>query len=426
MSDVNRLLFDIESGKFDNILNKLYIDKEVLPIQKQRYKKALKEFHTIFPIKEVSIYSAPGRVEVGGNHTDHQHGCVLAAAVNLDTVAVVSKRDDDIIHVVSEGFDIKPISIPPFHVVPQEVGTTEALIRGICAKIHELGFEVGGLNIYMTSNVLEGAGLSSSASIEVLLGTIISGEYNEHCISAIEIAKIGQYSENNYFMKPCGLMDQMACSVGGFISIDFKDPALPIVEKIDFDFDTFNHTLCIVDTKGSHADLTCEYAAITQEMKKIAQQFGKTYLCEVDESAFYMKIEELRMSCGDRSVLRAFHFFSENERVKEEVKALKKADFEKFKKLIKESGDSSYKYLQNVYTPKNINEQNLSIGLAMSDYILGRNGVNRVHGGGFAGTIQAFVPNNLLATYQEKIEAIFGQGSCYSLKIRPCGGVKVV
>ena len=426
MANINALHKSIKENKFFDSFKRLYVDEMLFDAQKERYIRVLKEFESNFKTQEVSVYSAPGRSEIGGNHTDHQNGCVLAAAVNLDTLAVVSKREDNQIHVISKGFTIQPITVPPYEVDKAEVQTTEALIRGICARIHELGFVVGGLNIYMESDVLEGAGLSSSASVEVLIATILSGEYNDFKISPIEIAKIGQYSENNYFLKPCGLMDQMACSVGGFIGIDFKEPNNPIVEKIDFNFDEYKHTLCIVDTKGSHADLTDDYAAIPLEMKKIAKHFHKAYLSEVNEQEFYKEICELRSNYGDRSVLRAIHFFNENGRVKEEVNALKKANFERFKELIKESGNSSYKYLQNVYTPKDIMEQNLSLGLAISEHILKDKGVSRVHGGGFAGTIQAFVPNDLLATYQKEMEMIFGQGSCYSLKIRSDGGVKVV
>lgn len=426
MADVNTLISDIESGKIDNTLKSLYVDESLVAIQKNRYRKALQTYMQYFTNKDVSIYSAPGRTEVGGNHTDHQHGCVLAAAVNLDTLAIVAKRDDDIIHVVSEGFVIKPVHIATLSMMESEIGTSEALIRGICERIKTLGFRIGGLDVYMNSDVLEGAGLSSSASFEVLMGTILSGEYNDSKISSIEIAKIGQYSENNYFGKPCGLMDQMACSVGGFIGIDFKDPKQPIVDKIEFDFATTAHTLCIVDTKGSHADLTPEYAAVPNEMGQIATYFGKHYLREVEEQEFYSSIKQLRNTYSDRSVLRAFHFFNEDERVIEEVRLLKKGDFTRFKEVVKASGDSSYKYLQNVYPSSFVDEQNLSIGLAMSDHILKNEGVSRVHGGGFAGTIQAFVPNNLLDTYKDQMEAIFGSGSCYVLKIRPFGGTKVI
>jgi len=426
MENLYTVIKCIEDGCLNDKFKQLYVDKEVSERQKERYVRLLNQYHETFTGDTISIYSAPGRSEVGGNHTDHQHGRVLAASINLDTIAIVSKREDNIIHIISEGFDIKKVDISNLDINEQEAGTSESLIRGICARSKELGYVVGGFNAYMSSEVLEGAGLSSSAAFEVLIGTILSGEYNDNTIDAIEIAKIGQYSENNYFKKPCGLMDQMACSVGGFITIDFKDPQNPVVEKVDYDFDLSNHSLCIVDTKGSHADLTNDYASIPLEMKKIANYFGKDYLREVDIEKFYNDITSLRKLCGDRSVLRAIHFFNENERVKEEVNALKNADFTRFKQLIKESGNSSYKYLQNVYSPQDITEQNLSLGLALSEHILKDKGVSRVHGGGFAGTIQAFVPNDLLATYQKEIELVFGEGSCHILKIRSDGGIKVV
>lgn len=426
MSNLKELLSYVESGNLNSTLETLYIDKARLPKQRERYKKALLSYKQNFDDGVVRIYSAPGRTEIGGNHTDHQHGCVLAAAVNLDTLAIVSKRKDDQIHIISEGFKIKPVNLTTLAVNEKEVGTSEALIRGVCAGVKNLGFQIGGLNIYMTSDVLEGAGLSSSASFETLIGTVLSEEFNDGAIDPIDIAKIGQYSENEYFQKPCGLMDEMACSVGGFISIDFKTPASPNVEKHTFDFETYQHTLCIVDTKGSHGDLTYDYAAITEEMRNVSQYFGKAYLRDVDEATFYLNVKRLREACGDRSVLRAHHFFRENERVLKEVEALKTANFVRFKQLVQESGDSSFKYLQNVYAAKQVHEQNLAIGLALSEHILINRGVARVHGGGFAGTIQAYVPNDLLDEYKKQMEAVFGEGSCYVLKIRSCGGLKVI
>jgi galactokinase len=416
----------IEDGFFDKKFEELYVDKAVSERQKERYVNLLNQYHEEFVIDDISIYSAPGRTEVGGNHTDHQHGRVLAAAVNMDTVAIVSKREDNIVHIISEGFTIEKVDISNLEVNKKEAGTSEALIRGVCARIKELGFEVGGFSAYMSSEVLEGAGLSSSAAFEVLIGTIISGEYNDNAIDAVEIAKIGQYSENNYFMKPCGLMDQMASSVGGFITIDFKESEKPVVEKVNYDFDSSNHSLCIVDTKGSHADLTDDYASIPIEMKKVANYFGKDYLREVDINEFYSDIKSLRELCGDRSVLRAYHFFNENERVVEQVNALNSKDFKRFKELVKDSGNSSFKYLQNVYTPKDVEEQNLAIALAIGEKTLADKGVCRVHGGGFAGTIQAYVPNELLNEYKEAMEKVFGESSCHVLKVRPYGGYQFI
>ncbi|OCN04898.1 galactokinase [Erysipelotrichaceae bacterium MTC7] len=425
MAMIQTLIEEIQTGKHDADLLKLYVDASMIEKQKERYVLALETFKDHFGEKEVRVYSAPGRSEVGGNHTDHQHGRVLAAGVNLDTIAIVAKREDDVIIVDSEGFNIKPVNAATLVASEKEAGTSEAIIRGVAAGIKNRGGNIGGFEAYMTSDVLEGAGLSSSAAFETLLGTILSHEYNEGAIDAVEIAKIGQYAENEFFMKPCGLMDQMASSVGSFITIDFKDPSNPIVEKLDFDFDSSNHSLCIVDTKGSHADLTDEYAAVPADMRKVANYFGKDFLREIEPTLFYQNVGELRNTLGDRPVLRAYHFFGENARVLDEVAALKANDFDQFKTLVKASGDSSYKYLQNVYSNKDVNEQNISTGLAMSEYLLQGKGVCRVHGGGFAGTIQAFVPNEMLDSYKTGIEAVFDEGSCYVLKVRPFGGYKV-
>ena len=292
--------------------------------------------------------------------------------------------------------------------------------------LKELGYNVGGFNAFITSDVLMGAGLSSSAAFETIIGTIISGLYNDMTIDPVVIAQVGQYAENVYFGKPCGLMDQCASSVGSLINIDFNDVAKPIVNKVDVDFSKFGHSLCIVDTKGSHADLTDEYAAIPMEMKKVANYFGKEFLREVDEEDFFNDIAGARKACQDRAVLRAIHLFEENKRVDQEVKALNNSDFETFKKVVKESGDSSYKFLQNVYANCDVQNQSVSIGLAMSEKIIGRNGVCRVHGGGFAGTIQAFVKDEFVTAYKTEIERVFGKGSCHVLKVRKYGGKKVI
>ena len=374
---------------------------------------------------DVEIYSAPGRSEVGGNHTDHQHGCVLAAAVNLDAIAVVGRVDNKI-KVLSDDFDIAPINLEDLEIKKAGEGTSEALIRGVCARLKELGYNVGGFNAFITSDVLMGAGLSSSAAFETIIGTIISGLYNDMTIDPVVIAQVGQYAENVYFGKPCGLMDQCASSVGSLINIDFNDVAKPIVNKVDVNFSKFGHSLCIVDTKGSHADLTDEYAAIPMEMKKVANYFGKEFLREVDEEDFFNDIAGARKACQDRAVLRAIHLFEENKRVDQEVKALNNSDFETFKKVVKESGDSSYKFLQNVYANCDVQNQSVSIGLAMSEKIIGRNGVCRVHGGGFAGTIQAFVKDEFVTAYKTEIERVFGKGSCHVLKVRKYGGKKVI
>lgn len=424
---VKKLRTEIEQGNLAERLQYLYVDSTMVDMQKDRYLQAIDAFITLYgEDRDVEIYSAPGRTEVGGNHTDHQHGHVLAASVNLDTIAITSKCDSSIVKITSQGFEIKPIDIRDMKMQTCEVGRSEGLIRGVCARVADLGFQVGGFDAYVTSNILEGAGLSSSAAFEVLLGTILSGLYNESKIDAVEIAKIGQYAENKYFLKPCGLMDQTASSVGGFVSIDFEDTKNPIVEKIDFDFDAYNHSLCIVDTKGSHADLTNDYSDIPKEMKMAAQYFGKEVLREVPYEDFLKNIASIRKNYGDRCVLRAYHFFEEDARVVRQVQALKDYDFEAFKKLVIASGNSSYKFLQNVYSLQLVKEQNISIALAMSEQVLNGSGASRVHGGGFAGTIQAFVPEDKRIIYKEQLETVFGKGACLILKIRPCGGVKVI
>lgn len=373
------LVEELNNKKYDELLNDIYVDTNLLDYQRERYVKAINKYVSLYGDTDVEIYSAPGRSEVGGNHTDHQHGCVLAAAVNLDAIAVVGRVDNKI-KVLSDDFDIAPINLEDLEIKKAEEGTSEALIRGVCARLKELGYNVGGFNAFITSDVLMGAGLSSSAAFETIIGTIISGLYNDMTIDPVVIAQVGQYAENVYFGKPCGLMDQCASSVGSLINIDFNDVAKPIVNKVDVDFSKFGHSLCIVDTKGSHADLTDEYAAIPMEMKKVANYFGKEFLREVDEEDFFNDIAGARKACQDRAVLRAIHLFEENKRVDQEVKALNNSDFETFKKVVKESGDSSYKFLQNVYANCDVQNQSVSIGLAMSEKIIGRNGVCRVHG----------------------------------------------
>ncbi|MGJ0987823.1 galactokinase [Thomasclavelia ramosa] len=419
------LVEELNNKKYDELLNDIYVDTNLLDYQRERYVKAINKYVSLYGDTDVEIYSAPGRSEVGGNHTDHQHGCVLAAAVNLDAIAVVGRVDNKI-KVLSDDFDIAPINLEDLEIKKAEEGTSEALIRGVCARLKELGYNVGGFNAFITSDVLMGAGLSSSAAFETIIGTIISGLYNDMTIDPVVIAQVGQYAENVYFGKPCGLMDQCASSVGSLINIDFNDVAKPIVNKVDVDFSKFGHSLCIVDTKGSHADLTDEYAAIPMEMKKVANYFGKEFLREVDEEDFFNDIAGARKACQDRAVLRAIHLFEENKRVDQEVKALNNSDFETFKKVVKESGDSSYKFLQNVYANCDVQNQSVSIGLAMSEKIIGRNGVCRVHGGGFAGTIQAFVKDEFVTAYKTEIERVFGKGSCHVLKVRKCGGKKVI
>lgn len=424
MKKASLVIKEIQEGTYNDVLKEVYIDESRIEKQPQRYVAAIEKFISLYGDQEIEIYSTPGRSEVSGNHTDHQNGEVLAAAINLDIIAVVSKND--VVKVLSDDYDLKPISLDDLSKKEDEVGTSEGLMRGVLARFKELGYAIGGFNGYMTSDVLQGSGLSSSAAFEVMIGTILSGLYNEMKVDPVVIGQVGQYSENVYFGKPCGLMDQMACSVGSLIHIDFADPENPIVEQLKFDLNTYGYSLCITDTKGTHTDLTPDYAAIPQEMKKAAECLGKNFLGEVSKEEIINNITRIRDCAGDRAALRALHFVCENERVKEEVDALKKNNFPQFLTKVKESGDSSFKYLQNVYTCHDVQHQNVSIALALSDVIFGKKGVCRVHGGGFAGTIQAFVPNYLVSNYQKEMDKIFGNGSCEVLKIRKYGGIKVL
>ena len=416
----------LAGGEFDAALARIY-KKEDIDCQKERYAGVVSRFEALFGAdRDIEIYSAPGRTEVGGNHTDHNHGKVLAAGVNLDAVAVVSANAENIVRVKSEGYKIDAVDLDNLGVMPDERGKSESLIRGVCAAFKNRGYNIGGFDAATVSDVLSGSGLSSSAAFEVLIGTILNYVYNEGKISPVEIAQIAQFAENEYFGKPCGLMDQMACSVGGFVQIDFNDPAAPVINKVDFDFASCNHALCIVDTGGNHADLTDEYAAVRGEMEAVAAKFGKSVLREVDTAEFEKNIPLIRESAGDRAVLRAMHFFNENRRVDLLGAALRAGDFEAFKELIVESGYSSYMYNQNVYTCKAPADQPVSVALAICQDILKGKGAWRVHGGGFAGTIQAFVPADLLDEFRSRICAVFGEKSCYVLNIRPEGGVKVI
>ncbi|GAB5082993.1 galactokinase [Hominimerdicola sp. 21CYCFAH17_S] len=408
-----------------NTLDRIYTEDKTA-LQKDRYSKAAAEFEKLFKTAPERFFSAPGRTEVGGNHTDHNHGRVLAAGVSLDVIAAVVPSCDGIIEVKSEGFPADTVDISDLKVHDEEKNSSASLIRGVAAGFARNGHKIGGFKAYTTSNVLKGSGLSSSAAFEVLIGTVLSGLYNEHSVSAVEIAQISQYAENVFFGKPSGLMDQMASSVGGFITIDFADPSKPVIDSIAFDFAKSGHYLCIVDTKGNHADLTPEYAAVPSEMKKIANHFGKDFLRELSKEDIMQNIAALREKYGDRAVLRALHFMDDNERVIKEANSLKNGSFDDFLKLVKESGRSSYMYLQNVYASSAPDEQGLSTALYIAEQVLDGEGAFRVHGGGFAGTIQAFVPESKLEAFRSEMEKVFGEGSCYVLSIRPVGGTEVL
>ncbi len=405
----------------------LLYKEEAIEAQKKRYEKAISFYKEYFASNgdSIRIFSAPGRTEVGGNHTDHNCGKVLAAGVDMDIIAIVEPIDEPIAVVKSEGFDESWILLEELDVVESEKNTTNALIRGVAKGFRDKGLKIGGFKAYATSNVLKGSGLSSSAAFEVLVGTIFSYLYNEGKVNPVKIAQISQYAENVYFGKPSGLMDQMACSVGGFVAIDFKDVESPIIENVNVDFESFGHALCIIDTKGDHADLTPDYAAIPAEMKAVANYFSVPELRHLCKHDIVLNINVLRSKFGDRAVLRALHFFEENKRVEKLVNALKRNDFQAFLDSINESGNSSYKYLQNVYSNSHVEQQGLGIGLNIAEFALQRKGASRVHGGGFAGTIQAFVPFELIKEFKMEMEKVFGSNTCHVLKIRPVGGCEV-
>lgn len=368
------------------------------------------------------FFSAPGRTEISGNHTDHQHGCVLAAAVDLKTLAEVRLNDTNQIKVVSEGYDPVEIDLSDLSVHKEENNTTAALIRGVAAAFAQRGAKLAGFDAAVCSTVLPGSGLSSSAAFEVLMGAIFNKLFFDGKLTAVEIAQIGQYAENVYFGKPCGLMDQMASSVGGMVFIDFEDPAKPVVERLDFDFASAGHAICIIDCGADHANLTGEYAAIPEELKELCNYFGKSVLREIPEEQFFAGLSEIRHRVPDRAILRAIHVYQENRRVQRQVKALKENNFDSFLKLVKESGQSSWMYLQNVIPAGSICHQDMAVALALCDTLLQGRGAFRVHGGGFAGTVQAFVPDDMLESFQKGIEAVLGKRSCHVLHVEPQGG----
>jgi galactokinase len=427
---VYELIDAIKVGKFDENLKSVYVTDVAVEEQKPRYVETLNSFGELFGFdRDVNIVSAPGRTEVCGNHTDHNNGKVLAASINLDAIAVVSKNsgnDKNTIRVKSKGHRMNVVDLTDLEPNESKYGDSTALVQGVSAGIKNLGYDVQGFDAVTTSDVMGGSGLSSSAAFEVLLGTILSSLFNDGKISAVDIAKVAQYSENVFFGKPCGLLDQMASSVGTFVTIDFKSTSEPVIKKVDFDFSKSGHSLCIVDTGGNHSDLTDDYAAVRGEMESVARAMGKNVLREISYEDFFKALPELSGKVNDRALLRAIHFYNENKRVDNAVKCLENDDFEGFKKIIIDSGRSSFMLNQNVYTPKNPTEQKLSLALAMSEELLSGKGAWRVHGGGFAGTIQAFVPNDMLDTYKNTIEGVFGKGSCHVLIIRPVGGIQVI
>ena len=417
----------LSKGELDDSLKYLYVSSDV-DFYRDRYMSVINGYEEIFgKADELALFSAPGRTEIGGNHTDHQHGCVIAGSVNLDVIAAVSLNNENVVRIKSKGYPMDEINLDDLEINEKEYDKAISLIRGVIKRITELGYEVKGFNAYTESNVMKGSGLSSSAAFEVLVGTIINHLFANAEISPVEIAKIGQFAENVYYNKPSGLLDQMASSVGAVVAVDFKDNDAPIVKKVDFDLSSFNHSLCIIDSGADHADLTNEYAAVTEEMRLVSKFFGKNYLREVSRDEFFNNLKDIRQAVNnDRAILRAIHYFNDSDRAVAETEAIEKGDFKEFCRLNRESGRSSFMYLQNVYASSMPKAQAVSLTIALCEEILGDRGSFRVHGGGFAGTVQAFVPNDMVDEFKSRIEAVLGEGMCHILSIRPVGGYRLV
>ena len=419
---------NIISGEYDEQFCYMYsCTKDNAKKYADRYIEVIDGFEEVFgKADELAIFSAPGRTEIGGNHTDHQHGCVLAASVNLDVIGAVALNGTNQIRIKSKGYDMDVVDLDDLEIDESQYEKAISLIKGVAKKFTDMGYEVKGFDAYTVSNVLKGSGLSSSAAFEVLIGTVINGLFANNEVSAVDIAKIGQYAENVYFGKPSGLMDQMASSVGSVVSIDFESTESPVIKKVDFDLAGKGYALCIIDSGADHADLTCEYAAVTQEMKAVAGYFGKEYLRQVDEAEFMANIKNIREKLGnDRAVLRAYHYFNDTRRAVEEADAIRDGNFDKFFEINKSSGFSSYMYLQNIYASGTPTSQAMSVALMMCESLLCGKGSYRVHGGGFAGTVQAFVPFEILDEFKQKMEATLGEGMCHVLSIRPVGGYEL-
>ena len=383
-------------------------------------------FAAVFAAVPEHYFSAPGRTEISGNHTDHQRGRVLAAAVNLDTQAAVRLNGTNVIRIQSKGYPMCEVCLEELEPKENEINSTPALIRGVAARFTQFGCKVEGFDAYCESTVLPGSGLSSSAAFEVLVGTIINNLFFDCKVSQPEVAQIGQYAENVFFGKPCGLMDQTASAVGGLVTIDFADKDKPDIRPVSFDFSTTGHALCIIDSRADHADLTDEYAAVPGELKALCAEMGKEVTTEIDEADFYAAIPRLRAACGDRAVMRAIHEYNENKRVPQQVAALENGDFDTFLRLTKESGYSSWMYLQNVIPAGYTTHQDMAVALGLCEHYLQGKGAYRVHGGGFAGTVQAFVPFEILDQFKAGIDAALGEGACHVLSIRPQGGVRAI
>lgn len=417
----------ITDGDLDDSFKYLYVTDDVKH-QRDRYMAVIKGYEDIFgKADELALFSAPGRTEIGGNHTDHQLGCIIAGSVNLDVIAAVSFNNENVVRIKSKGYNMDEVSLDDLEIHTEEYDKAISLIRGVLKKISDMGYEIKGFNAYTESNVMKGSGLSSSAAFEVLIGTIVNNLFADGSISPVEIAKIGQFAENVYYNKPSGLLDQMASSVGAVVAVDFKDNSNPIVKKVEFNLAEYNHSLCIIDSGADHAGLTHEYAAVTEEMRLVSKFFGKDYLREVEKADFMANLKAIRETVNnDRAVLRAMHYFNDSDRAVAETEAIEKGDFAEFCRINRESGRSSFMYLQNVYASSMPKAQAVSLTLALCDEFLGDRGAFRVHGGGFAGTVQAFVPNDMVDEFKSKIEAVLGEDMCHILSIRPVGGYRLV
>lgn len=418
---------DLQNGVLNSRLQSLCgLGSSELGEKRERLARLMKLYGEKFGIEsEVSLFSSPGRTEMGGNHTDHQHGCVLAGPVNLDMLACAGVNGGKMACIHSDGYPAIEIDLTELTPKQEEEGTSAALVRGIASRLHEMGYTIGGFNACVDSTVLGGSGLSSSAAYEILIGIIMNHLFCEDALDAITIAQIGQYAENQFFGKPCGLMDQLACAVGGIISIDFNDPATPVVNKIHYDLRSSGYVLCIIDSGADHADLTDEYAAVSAEMRAVATCFGKEFLREVDEKEFWSQLAKVRQQAGDRAVLRAMHFFADNKTALKEAQALEKDDFQYFLSLVNQSGRSSATQLQNLFCTARPQEQAVPLTIALAQHLLGGEGAVRVHGGGFAGTVQAYVPMAQKEAFREGMEAVLGEGSCHFLFIRQEGGIVI-
>ena len=416
----------IADGGINATLTHIY-GEAAIDMQKARYSAAIDEFAAIYGAdREITLYSVAGRSELSGNHTDHNCGCVVAASIDLDIIAVASKRDDNVIAIKSEGFPEDVVDFASYNApVESKFGSSASIIAGMVQGFLKDGYAVGGFDAYTTSNVLKGSGLSSSAAFEDMVGNILSHMYNDGKVDNVEIAKLAQYAENVFFGKPCGLMDQVACAVGGIVAIDFKDPKAPVINKVDFDISAAGYNLCIVNTGGNHADLTDDYAAIRVEMNSVAEYFGKSVLREVEPADVFANMGEIRKKTGDRALERAIHFYNENSRVERLTSALDKEDFDEFKSIIIESGKSSYMYNQNCFTLKNPDSQPVALALCLTEELLKGKAAYRVHGGGFAGTIQVFLPKSEIENYTTQMKKVFGENSCYILSVRSHGGCEI-